>query len=153
MVLPKFLRVHDCVHVLCTSSLLRAQQFLVQRLRSRLAIVAIQGVLFAAEESPFAFFAERNCSYLYGVDLSVFVRAFLFFGAVSSCRGSLWLHGSCANMLSRSPAVRSTLKSFAGKANLYFFHLHVVMPVNSAFSFKGHCALDESASIVCVRVA
>ena len=74
-----FLRLHDCVHVLCTSSLLRAQQFLVRRLRTRLAIVAIQGVLFAAEESPFALFAERNCSYLYRVDLSIFVRAFLFF--------------------------------------------------------------------------
>lgn len=79
MVLPKFLRLHDCVHVLCTSSLLRAQQFLVRRLRTRLAIVAIQGVLFAAEESPFALLAERNCSYLYRVDLSIFVRAFLFF--------------------------------------------------------------------------
>ena len=78
MVLPKFLRLHDCVHVLCTSSLLRAQQFLVRRLRTRLAIVAIQGVLFAAEESPFALLAERNCSYLYRVDLSIFVRAFLF---------------------------------------------------------------------------
>ena len=74
-----FLRLHDCVHVLCTSSLLRAQQFLVRRLRTRLAIVAIQGVLFAAEESPFALLAERNCSYLYRVDLSIFVRAFLFF--------------------------------------------------------------------------
>ena len=72
-----FLRLH--MHVLCTSSLLRAQQFLVRRLRTRLAIVAIQGVLFAAEESPFALFAERNCSYLYRVDLSIFVRAFLFF--------------------------------------------------------------------------
>ena len=78
MVLPKFLRVHDCVHVLCTSSLLRAQQFLVRRLRTRLAIVAIQGVLFAAEESPFALFAERNCSYVYRVDLSICACIFVF---------------------------------------------------------------------------
>ena len=64
-----------------------------------------------------------------------FVRAFLFFEQCPRVE-EVCLHGSCANMLSRSPAVRSTLKSFAGKANLYFFHLHVVMPVSSALPVK-----------------